>query len=458
RLRHMLVQGAGLAACTKRALPRGPGRARHAVCARKSARSTTSSPEPPRRRRMTLRSGSRPRGPPEVTMHRPRGVFAGLATLDVIHRVDASPGPDEKVTALSQFVAAGGPAANAAVTFAALGGHAVLLTALGRSPIAGTISAELTEHGVEVIDVAPDLDGGAPVSAVTVLAATGERSVVGGDAAGVRAPAPPPQLMHEVLAGADVVLLDGHHPELARAVLSAAREAGLPTVLDAGRWKPIMEELVGAVTDVVASADFRTPGAPTSRATAAELIARGTRDRKSPRLHSSHVSISYAVFIPHPPSHPTFLHDALPISRPGRAVRRAGGRTADGPGRRAVEADHGGAGGGGDRRGRLGGLPHARRADLSRDGSGADRSRNPGGRHDRGAGPGALVERAGARHHRRAAGQSCRHPRGRGRVPRGLCLRPGRRGGPRGTNPLRGRGRSHPLRDGGSAQLGQRDR
>src|SRR5690625_5980424 len=84
---------------------------------------------------MTPRSGSRPRGPPEVTMHRPRGVFAGLATLDVIHRVDASPGPDEKVTALSQFVAAGGPAANAAVTFAALGGHAVLLTALGRSPI-----------------------------------------------------------------------------------------------------------------------------------------------------------------------------------------------------------------------------------------------------------------------------------------------------------------------------------
>src|SRR5690625_5828251 len=88
---------------------------------------------------MTPRSGSRPRGPPEVTMHRPRGVFAGLATLDVIHRVDASPGPDEKVTALSQFVAAGGPAANAAVTFAALGGHAVLLTALGRSPIARTI-------------------------------------------------------------------------------------------------------------------------------------------------------------------------------------------------------------------------------------------------------------------------------------------------------------------------------
>jgi len=210
-------------------------------------------------------------------MHRPRGVFAGLATLDVIHRVDAPPGADEKITALSQFVAAGGPAANAAVTFAALGGHAVLLTALGCSPIARAISTELTEHGVEVIDVAPDLEGGAPVSAVTVLAATGERSVVGGDAAGIRAPAPAPQLVREVLTGAEVVLLDGHHPELARAVLSAAQEDRLPTVLDAGRWKPVMEELVGAATDVVASADFRTPGAATSRATAAELVARGAR-------------------------------------------------------------------------------------------------------------------------------------------------------------------------------------
>jgi len=204
-------------------------------------------------------------------------VFAGLATLDVIHRVDAPPGPDEKITALSQFVAAGGPAANAAVTFAALGGHAVLLTALGRSPIAATISAELAEHGVEVIDVAPELDEGAPVSAVRILAATGERSVVGGDAAGIRAPAPAPQRVDQVLAGADVVLLDGHHGELARAVLPAARAAGLPTVLDAGRWKPIMEELVGAATDVVASADLRTPGADSSHAAALELRARGSR-------------------------------------------------------------------------------------------------------------------------------------------------------------------------------------
>ncbi len=85
---------------------------------------------------------------------RPHGVFA-LATLDVVHRVERQPGTNEKVTARAQFVAAGGPAANAAVTFAALGGVATLVTALGRHAVARLIADELTSVGVRIIDVAP---------------------------------------------------------------------------------------------------------------------------------------------------------------------------------------------------------------------------------------------------------------------------------------------------------------
>src|SRR5699024_909718 len=102
-------------------------------------------------------------------------------------------------TAHAQFVAAGGPAANAAVTFAALGGHAVLLTALGQGTIAETIAAELREQDVEVIDVAPALRDVAPVSSVTVLEATGERSVIGGDATSLHAPRPDPAQMRDLL-------------------------------------------------------------------------------------------------------------------------------------------------------------------------------------------------------------------------------------------------------------------
>ncbi len=206
---------------------------------------------------------------------RPRGVFVGLATLDVIHRVDAAPGPNEKITARAQFVAAGGPAANAAVAFAALGGESSLLTALGSGPIARTIAAELAGVGVRVVDVAPESEDQAPVSSVSVIEATGERSVVGGDAARLVVPAPRAEDLTRELGEADVVLLDGHHPELARAAAHEVRRSGVPSVLDAGRWKPVMADVLPCVTDVVASADFRLPGRNTSADTGSGLAAGG---------------------------------------------------------------------------------------------------------------------------------------------------------------------------------------
>ena len=78
-----------------------------------------------------------------VSEKAPVGVFVGLATLDVIHRISGPPDVNEKVTATEQFVAAGGPAANAAVTFAALGGDAILVTALGDGPVADLIRSDL---------------------------------------------------------------------------------------------------------------------------------------------------------------------------------------------------------------------------------------------------------------------------------------------------------------------------
>lgn len=204
----------------------------------------------------------------------PAGVFAGLATLDVISRVSRMPEENEKITATRQFVAAGGPAANAAVTFAALGGTATLITTLGSGQIARMIADELALVGVRVVDVAPELADAASVSSVVVTESTGDRAVIGGDAAAVDAPAPAPGVLSDVLDDADVVLLDGHHPRIAAAVLDAA-PAGLPTVLDAGRWKPVMSVLVPGMTDIVASADFRAPGAADSTATAEWILGQG---------------------------------------------------------------------------------------------------------------------------------------------------------------------------------------
>lgn len=200
-----------------------------------------------------------------------RAVFVGLCTLDVVHRVDHLPGRNEKITATSQFVAAGGPATNAAVTFAGLGGRATLVTSIGEGLVSGAIREDLQRHGVEVLDVGVGQEPA--VSAVALDARTGDRSVTSIDAAASRVVAPTG--LDDVISGADVVMVDGHHPELALWAARTARTAAVRVVADAGRWRPVFADLLPLCADVICSADFRTPGASTSAAAAEALAAMG---------------------------------------------------------------------------------------------------------------------------------------------------------------------------------------
>ena len=188
----------------------------------------------------------------------PTALFVGLTTLDLVHIVDEAPAPNQKVTAARQDLAAGGPAANAAVTFAALGGEAVLLTALGRHPLAQFAGAELVSRRVAIIDATPSASDVPAVSLVRVVGRTGERSVSSVNAVGVEAP--PPDDLDRLVARADVVLVDGHHAQLAYAAAVSARAAAVPVLLDGGSWKPGLERLLPLVDVAICSADFAAPG------------------------------------------------------------------------------------------------------------------------------------------------------------------------------------------------------
>lgn len=182
-------------------------------------------------------------------------VCVGLATVDLVQRVERLPGTDAKAEALSADVAAGGPATNAAITAAALGATVTLVTAVGAHPLGGLIRADTEAYGVTLLDATPLARTMPPVSAVTVLDATGERTIVSRNARGLEVTAPPG--LSGVLATADVVLADGHHPLLAR----AAAGSGRPLLLDAGSWRPIFAELLPLADVVACSAAFRPPGA-----------------------------------------------------------------------------------------------------------------------------------------------------------------------------------------------------
>ncbi|MBO0821953.1 MAG: kinase [Nocardiopsaceae bacterium] len=185
-------------------------------------------------------------------------LFAGLCTFDLIQRVSRIPGANEKVTALEQAVSAGGPAANASVAFAFLGGRATLVTGIGSHPLAQGMRADLEAAAVSVVDAAGKDEDPPAVSSIVVTAGSGDRRVVSLNAAG-RTLAPPPEL--DALAGqAGAVLIDGHHPRLAMAAARAARRRGRLCVLDGGSWKANTADLLPYVDIAVCSADFRPPG------------------------------------------------------------------------------------------------------------------------------------------------------------------------------------------------------
>ncbi|BCJ46344.1 kinase [Actinoplanes ianthinogenes] len=185
-------------------------------------------------------------------------LLAGLCTLDILQLVEKYPADNEKVTALTQTVAAGGPATNAAATVAHLGGTATLLTAVGRHPLAAGIHADLTSLGVRLTDLTADDPGPPSVSSIVVSAGTGNRAVVSTNGA-ARSISPLPDLP-AVLRDISAVQVDGHYPELAVAVLTEARRQGIPTLIDAGSWKAVTPALLPLLDVVVCSADFHPPG------------------------------------------------------------------------------------------------------------------------------------------------------------------------------------------------------
>lgn len=207
----------------------------------------------------------------------PSVLACGLATLDVVQTVDHVPGPDEKLVATDLTVTAGGPAANAAATAAALGARAGLLTRIGDSPTGLIVRSDLTAAGVTLDDRACPGDSPA-VSTVLVTRSTGTRAVVSVNATlgAVRGDTPEPG---PDLDGIGAVLVDGHHLDLALVTAAAARAAGVPVLLDGGSWKPGLERLIALVDVAVLSADLVVPaevaplGGPVGDATGDAVLA-----------------------------------------------------------------------------------------------------------------------------------------------------------------------------------------
>jgi sugar/nucleoside kinase (ribokinase family) len=201
-----------------------------------------------------------------------RGLFVGLATIDLVYGVDEFAQPNTKIEARSQDVYVGGPATNAAIAFSHLGGEAALAAAVGRHALAGVVRAELECYGVRLADLNAEFEGVPAISSVSVDC-SGRRTVVSANAARIGASTSEPDL--ELCAWADVVEVDGHQMQACRQWAAAARAQGAHVVLDGGSWKQGTEELLSLVDTAICSADFRPPSCVNEGETIAYLAARG---------------------------------------------------------------------------------------------------------------------------------------------------------------------------------------
>ena len=96
------------------------------------------------------------------------GVFVGLAGLDIVYYQNQLPSENKKSKTNDYRIYTGGPAANAAITYALLGGKARLVTCIGQSGIGEIIRRELLQYGVELVDCAGNLPVLPNVSSISV--------------------------------------------------------------------------------------------------------------------------------------------------------------------------------------------------------------------------------------------------------------------------------------------------
>jgi len=203
------------------------------------------------------------------------GFFVGRSTWDLDFVVQAYPDEDTKVRADSLLTMAGGPGLNAAVVYAALGYPATLYSVVGAGRLADAVREDVGAFRVRIIDAAAGQMNVLPVSSVVVNAAKATRTVVSSNPpVEVRAPT---KEVWRTLEGSQVVLIDGHIPDLALPVITEAKRRGIPVVMDGGNWREVHAELLPFVDYAVVSEQFLPPGTSSADEVFAHLRSVGVK-------------------------------------------------------------------------------------------------------------------------------------------------------------------------------------
>ena len=177
-----------------------------------------------------------------------KGLFVGLCTTDIVYYADTFPEKNKKIKVNDYARYIGGPAANAAITYALLGGDATLATCLGNSLESKMMIEELQSYGVNVLNYSTQEM--LPNTASILISQNGERTIISGQHSFVCEKQYP-------LDAYNFALFDCNQQEISLDILKQCSDKTV--VLDAGSWKPNIEQFLQKAHIVIASEVFANP-------------------------------------------------------------------------------------------------------------------------------------------------------------------------------------------------------
>ena len=187
-----------------------------------------------------------------------KGLFVGLCGLDVVFYEDKPlPVEDVKMKCSDLRACIGGPAANAAITYALLGGNATVVSYIGNSSVGKVIKQMMADYGIKVVDLCLDEDVKC-ISSIYVNTTNATRTIFSGR-----------NEIHELdafsalekeIEECDFILYDGHFSHIDQVLLEGSKRLNKDIVIDVGGWKDTFNDILKYNPTLICSEVFNRDG------------------------------------------------------------------------------------------------------------------------------------------------------------------------------------------------------
>jgi len=178
----------------------------------------------------------------------------GQCCLDHIGIIAKYPAVDTKCETTNITIQGGGPVATALVALSRWELSCTFLGVTGDDPFGDEIRASLETEGIDINGLISRPQSKSQVAFIVVEKGSGQRNIFW------QRPEGPPltagEIDFDLVTRARVLHTDGLFPEAALEAGRAARNAGVPVVVDAGTLRPGMLELAGRADYFIASETF----------------------------------------------------------------------------------------------------------------------------------------------------------------------------------------------------------